>query len=163
MILNVLIFADFGKWKVGDLDALITFIESLTENKEQNLIYKCYNPVQTICLSCEHLMKIGNSISLFKHRGNNLSLDLQSLGEKLIENMPEDFIHHIFMDSDFLDRTVLKLITDYEYEPLLRDNKVSALLDSLWIGKASYDCDGRITDYSKLNFLASSPIKMLPG
>lgn len=77
--------------------------------------------------------------------------------------MPENFIEDIFMDSDFLDRTVLKLITDYEYEPLLKDNKVSALLDQLWIGKASYACDGRITDYSKMNFLASSPIKNLPG
>lgn len=67
------------------------------------------------------------------------------------------------MDTDFLDRTVLKLITDYEYEPLLRDNKISALLDRLWIGKSSYQCDGRITDFSKLHFLASSPIKMLPG
>lgn len=77
--------------------------------------------------------------------------------------MPEEFIYDIFMDIDFLDRTVLKLITDYEYEPLLKDDKVSALLDKLWIGNASYQCDGRITDYSKLNFLASSPIKMLPG
>jgi len=46
------------------------------------------------------------------------------------------------MDTDFLDRTTLKLITDYEYEPLLKDDKVSALLDELWVGKESYECDG---------------------
>ena len=67
------------------------------------------------------------------------------------------------MDTDFMDRRVLKLIADFEYEPLLRDNKISALLDRFWIGKDSDDCDGMVTDYSKLAFLASSPIKILPG
>lgn len=67
------------------------------------------------------------------------------------------------MDTDFLDRTVLKLITDYEYEPLLLDDKVSALLDELWVGKESYECDGQITDYSMLSFLVSSRIKSLKG
>ena len=108
-------------------------------------------------------MKIGNAISLFKHRGHNLSMSLLQLGEKIIDNMDESFIYPIFMDRDFLDRSTLKLITDFEFEPLLKDDKVSALLDKLWIGNASYQCDGRITDYSKLTFLANSPIKMLPG
>ena len=49
--------------------------------------------------------------------------------------MEVDHIEAIFMETDFLDRTVLKLITDNEYEPLLRDDKVSALLDELWVGK----------------------------
>ena len=72
-------------------------------------------------------------------------------------------IENIFMDTDFMDRRVLKLIADFEYEPLLRDNKISGLLDRFWIGKSSYDCDGKVTDFSKLAFLATSPIKMLPG
>jgi len=45
----------------------------------------------------------------------------------------------------------------------MRDVKVSALLDELWVGKNSYECDGRITDYSLLTFLVSAPIKKLPG
>lgn len=128
-------------------------------------MYKCYNPILTICLCCENLTKIGNAISMYKHEGHNLSGDLLGLGEKLIAEMDEDedFIEYIFMDTDYLDRTVLKLITEFEYEPLLRDNKISALLDRLWIGKTSYQCDGRITDFSKLTFLATSPIKMLEG
>jgi hypothetical protein len=81
----------------------------------------------------------------------------------LIENMEPKFIETIFMDADFLDRTVLKLITDFGYEPLLKDVKVSALLDELWVGKNSYECDGRVTDFSMLTFLASAPIKKLPG
>jgi hypothetical protein len=33
------------------------------------------------------------------------------------------------MDTDFEDRTVFRIITDYEYEDLLLDFKISALLD----------------------------------
>ncbi len=46
--------------------------------------------------------------------------------------MDQKVIEPIFLETDFFDRTVLKLITDYEYEPLLKDPKVSALLDNLW-------------------------------
>jgi hypothetical protein len=92
-------------------------------------MFKCYNPILVICLCCEFLAKIGNAISLFKHEGHNLSIELQNFGEKLIQYMPEEFIEKIFMDTDFLDRTVLKHITDYKYAPLLKDDKVSALLD----------------------------------
>lgn len=126
-------------------------------------MYKCYNPILVICLCCEFLTKIGNTISFFTHTCASLSGDLQSLGEKLIENMDEDIVESIFMDNDFLDRTTLKLITDFEYEPLLKDVKVSGLLDELWVGKNSYECDGRVTDFSMLTFLSSAPIKKLPG
>lgn len=74
-----------------------------------------------------------------------------------------DLIENVFMDTDFLDRRVLKLIADFEYEPLLRDNKISALLDRFWIGKDSYECDGKVTDFSKLAFLANSDLTLLPG
>jgi len=37
---------------------------------------------------------------------------MQQLGEKLIENMQEEFVAMIFMDTDFLDRTVLNMITN---------------------------------------------------
>ena len=133
MMLNILIFNDFGKWKQEEIKTFIEFINEMTDTKEQNLVYKCYNPILVICLCCEFLMKIGNAISNFKHEGAMLSQDLQSLGEKLIEGMDSKIIERIFMDTDFKDRTVLKHITDYGYEPLLRDDKASALLDELWV------------------------------
>lgn len=67
------------------------------------------------------------------------------------------------MDVDFLDRTVLKLITSNDLEALLRDEKVFALIDELWVGKATNQCDGRITDFSILSYMSNSPIKKLPG
>jgi hypothetical protein len=41
------------------------------------------------------------------------------------------------MDVDFLDRTVLKLITSNDLAALLKDPKVFALIDELWVGKAT--------------------------
>jgi hypothetical protein len=67
------------------------------------------------------------------------------------------------MDVDFLDRTVLKLITSNGLEALLRDEKVFALIDELWVGKATNECDGRVTDFSLLSYMSSAPIKKLPG
>lgn len=41
--------------------------------------------------------------------------------------MEEDMttIGRVFMETDFIDRTVIKIITDKGYEPLLRDFKVA--------------------------------------
>ena len=159
IVLNMFIYADFSRWKQDYIKEFIEFIKQFVESKEPNLMYKCYNPILTICLSCEFLTKIGNAIAFFKNEVNNLISQLLTLGEKLIENMNSNVVSIIFMDTDFLDRTVLKLITDYEYEPLMRDDKVSALLDELWFGKDTYECDGRLTDYSMLTTLVSAPIK----
>ena len=167
MLLNVLIFADFGRWLQSKVKTFIELIDQFVDASiEQNMMYKCYNPILVICICSENLTKIGNAISMYAHRGKNLTNELLNLGEQLIAEMDEegkpDLIENIFMDTDFLDRRVLKLIADFEYEPLLRDNKISALLDRFWIGKDSYDCDGKMTDFSKLAFLANSPIKNLP-
>ena len=65
----------------------------------------------------------------------------------------------IFMAKDFLDRTVLNLISMNGYEPLMRDNKVIMLLNKLWVGKPQEKCNGMMVDYSMLSFLATAPIK----
>lgn len=90
LLLNVLIFADFGRWPQGELRDFIDYVAEITDSQDQNLMYKCYNPILTICLCCENLMKIGNAVSLFKHEGMGLSGDLMGLGEKLIEEMTDD-------------------------------------------------------------------------
>lgn len=77
--------------------------------------------------------------------------------------MDEDIVESIFTETDFLDRTVLKLISDNEYEPLMRDQKISDLLDLLWVGKNSYECDGRITEFSLLSYLAIAKVRKLNG
>lgn len=87
-------------------------------------------------------------MSLFKHRGNTLSQSLQTLGEKIIEDIQVKNDELIFMDTDFKDRTVLKLITDYGWSPMMSAPIVSQLLSKLWVGKESYECNGKQTDFS---------------
>lgn len=78
LILNVLIYAKFGLWQQDQLTDLIDFLETMTDPDQidSNLLFKCYNPIMVLCLSCEILQKIGEAMSLFKHRGNTLSQSL---------------------------------------------------------------------------------------
>ena len=77
--------------------------------------------------------------------------------------MNPEHIPAIFMDTDYLDRTVLRLITQGDFDPLLKNEKVFAFIDELWVGKLTNQCDGKYTDFSLLTFMASAPIKKLPG
>ena len=67
-----------------------------------------------------------------------------------------------YLDVDFFDRTSFKHICDYSYEPLMRDSKVTALLQELWDGE-SVACNGAMTDYSLLAYLSTAPVRSLPN
>jgi len=170
-VLNLLIFAEFGKWKSKkDIIAFIEYIEEIIQQElpEMNRITLSYNPILTICLACQHLTAIGDAISFFKHQANTIIDDLLQLGQNIISNIEvdddgEDIVKILFMDVDFMDRTVLHLITHNEYVPLLTDEKISVLLDQLWQGADTYYCDGKVTDYSKLTMMATTPLKNLEG
>lgn len=45
----------------------------------------------------------------------------------------------------------------------MANERVTALIDKLWVGQATYDCDGKDEDFSKLAFMARAPLKKLPG
>lgn len=163
-LLNILIFTDFSRWPQTDLNTFIDHLDEMTgEPHEQNRIVLSYNPILTICLACLHLRDIGNSISLFKHRGQTMSDSLLELGENIVGEMRKEVVEQIFMDQDFKNRTVLHLITYNGLAPLISDGKVTVLLDKLWQGKLTYQCDGRVSDYSKLTYLVTAPVKKLPG
>jgi hypothetical protein len=65
----------------------------------------------TISLVCEFLGKIGKSISIFGQESKVLIDRLMQLGSKLIDNMEDENVARTFLDIDFKDRTVLKIIT----------------------------------------------------
>lgn len=68
--------------------------------------------------------------------------------------MEDQQIDATFLDRDFLERTVLKIITENEYAPLMSSPKVSVLIQSMWAGKKTYECDGKSSDYSILSHLS---------
>jgi hypothetical protein len=125
-MLNIFNFLDYKLWPKTENSKLVKeFLDFVSEiidpEKEQNLMFTCYNPLMAICLFCENLKRVGDAIALFKHSCTGISSNLQELGEKIIENMDESIVESVFIETDFMDRTVLKLISDNEYEPLMRD------------------------------------------
>ena len=67
------------------------------------------------------------------------------------------------MDLDFRDRTVLKNITIYNFSRLLHTFKVNILLEDLWEGVHTRECDGTLSDFSMLTYLGSAEVRKLPG
>ena len=77
--------------------------------------------------------------------------------------MDDEIIPKVFLDLDFKDRTVIKIITSNGYVPLMENEKVAILLEEVWVGKPTYECDGKLSDFSHLTFLMNAPVKKLPG
>mmetsp|Transcript_45393 Transcript_45393/g.33177 ORF Transcript_45393/g.33177 Transcript_45393/m.33177 type:complete len:248 (+) Transcript_45393:1299-2042(+) len=164
LILNLLIFSDLSRWEQSRIRVFVNMIKDIVKQAhESNRILLCYNPILAICLSCEYLNKIGNQISIFKHENKETKEKLLQLGIKILENFEDDKIEKIFLDVDFKDRTVLKIITKNSFSELFFTYKVNILLEEIWQGKHTYDCDGNITDFSLINYLLVMPIKKLPG
>ena len=163
-VLNCMNYANFASWLQTDLSEFIECMREMTENLHyENRIVLTYNPILTIILACEHLERIGAEISAFKHDGETITEGLLLLGEAIIGNMDQEKIRPVFLDEDYGDRTVLHIIVENGFECLMSDPKVIALLDELWGGTQSYNCDGKMQNWSMLTFIAGAPLKNLPG
>jgi hypothetical protein len=159
-----LLYVDFSIWKKNQLERLLDYLVEIVESgHEQNRIMYCYNYILTICLSCEHLKRIGKLFSQFKQLANQKINDLLTLGDKILDNLEDDHIEKFFMDRDFKNRTVLKIITDNDFQILLSSEKINILIQEIWVGKKTYACDGKLTDFSLLTYMAKSKIRKLPG
>jgi hypothetical protein len=109
-----------------------------------NRVVLSYNPILTICLACEHLTRIGENIAFFKHDAVTINESLILLGNSIISSMNPASVKTIFMDEDFKDRSILNIIVTNGYSELMSDPKVIALLDELWGGSLTYECDGKL-------------------
>ena len=57
-ILNVILLTDISQWKTNLLDKLLELFASYTE-EESKVLLLSYNPLMTIALTCDLLVKIG--------------------------------------------------------------------------------------------------------
>ena len=57
------------------------------------------------------------------------------------------------MERDFLDRTVLNIITDNDIMTFIVKQKLKFLIDKIWDGKDSDMLDGKTSHFSKTKFL----------
>jgi hypothetical protein len=85
------------------------------------------------------------------------------LGCKIVENMDEDKVAKVLLETDFRDRTVMKNITIYNFSKLLHSYKVNIVLEDLWEGIHTRECDGTLGDFSMLTYLTGSTVRRLPG
>lgn len=86
-----------------------------------------------------------------------------ALGDKIVDNFEDDKIEKAFLDSDFKDRTILKIVTDNDFQPIFSSYKIDVLLQEVWEGKNTYECDGSIADFSLITYLATNTVKKIPG
>jgi hypothetical protein len=164
LLLNVMLFSDFTRWEQINLRALLNMLkEIVTEEHEQNRILLCYNPILAISLSSEFLDKIAENKNIFRHECNIVKNQLMTLGKHIVENIEDEKIERVFLDADFRDRTVLKIVTMNEFAPLCSSDKVSVLLQEIWEGKKTFECDGQVSDFSIINYLATSKIQKVKG
>lgn len=88
---------------------------------------------------------------------------LLELGSKIIELSEEDVVKKFLLDIDFRNRTLMKTISLHNFEILLKNYKVNILLEECWEGIHSRECDGSLRDFSLLTYLATAPVRKLPG
>lgn len=88
---------------------------------------------------------------------------IEKLAEKIMENTDDDLVERIFMDLDFRNRTLFNVVSTYSLQTFIMSSKVNALLDSIWEGVHTNECDGSLDDFSMLTYLAASDVVEIPG
>lgn len=157
-------FTDFRKWSKTDIRRLIDYITEIAKSgHEQNRIMYCYNSVLTICLGCEFLKDIGKNVSVYTQEAYYAVNKILTLGGKLIGSIGNKHIEATYLERDFKDRTVINIIILNDFAPLMYNTKVDILLQQIWVGKKTYECDGDFSDFSMLTFLKNAQIQKLPG
>lgn len=101
--------------------------------------------------------------SIFKKECRSIMDKLMKLGNIIVNNLDNEKVEKIFLDSDFKDRTSLKIITSNSFVPLFSSIKLSILIEEIWTGKESFECDGNTNDFSLLHYLITSPARKIPG
>ena len=96
-----------------------------------------------------------------KHECKIVRLRMLILGDKILDNFDDQKLSKVFLDSDFKDRTLLKIITQNKFDKLFENYKVSVILEEIWQGKFTFECDGEIRDLSLLTHLAKSPVRRI--
>jgi len=139
------------------------FLGIETNDIESNIILVLYNPILSLAIVCELLNKIGGTTTIYKRPAAELSESIQRICQKLSENLNEDLVKRVYMDTDFRGQTLLRLIVNLDLEPLVTTQKVEELIEKLWVGKDTYECDGTLKYFSKLGYLSHNSFRILPG
>ena len=67
------------------------------------------------------------------------------------------------MERDFLDRTVLSMITENDIKLFIVKIKLGFLIAKIWNGKDSNLIDGKISHFSRTEYLLKHNLRILPS
>lgn len=67
------------------------------------------------------------------------------------------------MEKDFIDRSVLNIITVNKIMSFIVINKMKFLLDKIWEGKDSQMIDGKTQHFSRVEYLMYHEVKQVKG
>lgn len=163
-ILNLFTYSSFSKMKLKFMFRLMNVINRIvTEPNESNIILHTTNTLMCLALSQEFLQKISKNVNLFKRNCEWITLRLENLIEKIIYNFDYDLIEAIFSSKDFKNRSLIKIVTLYQLQSFLKSQKTTILLDTLWQGPNTIECDGRLADFSTMNYLLKSKTNKIQG
>ena len=164
LCLNIIIYVDFGQWSHGNIEILLSFIDDvINESEDNNKLILTSNTIMALALCSEFLKRISKTVRKYKRKCKHLLEGIAEIADKLVDNIEDELVKHIFLDKDFKDRTLFKIIFSNRLYSFLSTGKVNSVLDLVWEGTQSTECDGNIYDFSLLTYLASSNVKAIPG
>ncbi|CAI2359649.1 unnamed protein product [Moneuplotes crassus] len=166
-LLNILALVDLSIWKNQHLKELIEVLDEYESNPlEENRLLLSYNPIMSICLAAEILTKIAISRRKLENECKRIKSALLSLGRMYSSKIQdEDYYEQLISDVDFKGRTVLKIICEEKFEPLMDENdpKAENMMLRIWHGTEATKCDGILNGYSSLTHILNSSTKKLTG
>ena len=164
IVINILLFSDFHNWGKENLAKLYSILQKIeSENTEDNLVLMLHNPILSLTVLWDVLIKIGETSAIFKIPAKLLSDKLQNICFKISQLLKEDYIEKIYTETDFKGRSVLRIATENGLDPVIKSLKVEELISTLWTGKESYEWDGRTSWYSKLFYIRETNLRFLKG
>ena len=169
-LLNTLLLIEISLWTNDQLSDLIdcfdNFISADFDSNPDpgeggNRLAQCSNPLMIIALTCELLERIASTKLQFRQSCDELKEGLLELGKEICDKIDEEDQFEILLnDVDFSNRTLLSIIVENSLEPLMStdDPKSTNIINKIFIGGGSINCDGNIYGYSTfMHILSQSP------
>ena len=106
-LLNVFLLTDISQWKPQFLGELLDVFGEFVEADQLML---SYNPLMSIALTCDLVVKIGASRKMYSDQCNEILETLLSLGEIYSSKVEDEDYYALANDKDFIGRSVLNII-----------------------------------------------------
>ena len=163
-LLQTMLLTEVSLWKNQQISQLIEIFQEFIDAKyNENRLLLSYNPLMSITLSAELLSNIGQTRKRFENECIALIDGLLQLGKVYNDKIEDEKqFENLIMDTDFQNRTVLKIITSCKFEALMseEDPKTENIMNNIFIGEDATRCDGNMFGYSTLMHILSQKPKI---